>query len=52
MVKNRLREIRMREFMMEQKEFAIYIGIGLTTYFNWEKGTRQPPLEKALEVAN
>ena len=52
MVKNRLREIRMREYLMEQKEFAAFLGVGLTTYFNWEKGTSKPPLEKAIEIAN
>lgn len=52
MVKNRLKEIRMREYMLEQKEFADHLGVGLTTYFNWEKGTSKPPLEKALEIAN
>lgn len=52
MVKNKLREIRMREYLMEQKEFAAFLGVGLTTYFNWEKGTSKPPLEKAIEIAN
>lgn len=52
MVKNKLREIRMREYLMEQKEFAEYLNVALTTYFGWEKGTSRPNLEKALEIAD
>jgi putative transcriptional regulator len=38
--------------MMESGEFARYLGVGKTTYCNWETGTSKPPLEKALEIAN
>ena len=51
MVKNKLREIRMREFMMEPQEFANYIGVNYKTYYSWEKGTAGPSLETALKVA-
>ncbi|MDS0525444.1 helix-turn-helix domain-containing protein [Clostridium sp. SHJSY1] len=51
MVKNKLKEIRMKEYMMEKKEFAIFLNIGLATYYNWENGDSKPPLEKALEIA-
>lgn len=50
-VKNKLKEIRMREYCMNQKEFADLINVDNKTYSNWEKGTSKPPLEKALEVA-
>lgn len=51
-VKNKLKEIRMREYTMNQKEFAEYLNIGITTYCNWEKETSKPTLEKAIEIAN
>ncbi len=50
-VKNKLKEIRMKEYMMEQKEFSKYLGIQLSRYCNWENDTSKPPLEKALEIA-
>ena len=51
MVKNRLREIRMREYLMEQKEFAELIRVNYKTYYSWEKGQAGPSLEKAMDVA-
>lgn len=51
MTSNKLREIRMREFMMEPQEFANYIGVNYKTYYSWEKGAAGPSLEKALEIA-
>ena len=51
MVINKLKEIRMREFMMEPQEFANYIGVNYKTYYSWEKGTAGPSLETALKVA-
>jgi putative transcriptional regulator len=51
-VKNRLKEIRMREYMMTQKEFAEHIGINLKTYYSWERGIAGPSLNTALEVAH
>lgn len=51
-VKNKLKEIRMREYAMNQKEFAEYLNIENTTYCNWEIGTSKPKLEKAIEIAN
>ena len=32
MIKNRLREIRMKEYMMSQKDFCEVIGINKRTY--------------------
>lgn len=51
MVKNRLKEIRMREYMMNQKEFAKYLGTDIKNYSNWERNVSRPNLEKALEIS-
>ena len=51
MVKNRLREIRMREYMMNQKEFAELLKVDDKTYSSWEINHSRPNLERALEVA-
>jgi len=51
-VKNRLKEIRMKEYIMNQKEFAEYLNTGVTAYCNWENGTSKPALEKAIEIAD
>ena len=42
----------MREYCMNQKEFADYLSVEKTTYCNWEKNLSRPTLEKALEVSN
>lgn len=51
LVKNRLREIRMREFLMDSGDFAKMLGVNLKTYSNWEKNRSKPPLEEALRIA-
>lgn len=51
MVKNRLKEIRMREFMMEPNEFAKLIGVNIKSYYSYEKDLSRPTLEVALEIA-
>lgn len=48
---NKLKEIRMREFMEEPKEFADRIGIPIRTYYQYEEGTSRPKLEIALTIA-
>lgn len=50
-VKNKLKEIRMKEHMMESKEFSKLLGVPPTVYSGWETGSSRPKLEKALEVA-
>lgn len=50
-VKNKLKEIRMREYMMEPKEFADMLGINIKTYYPWELGSAIPSLKKCLEIA-
>lgn len=48
---NKLREIRMREFLMDSGEFALKLGVNPKTYSNWEKNRSRPQLEEALKVA-
>lgn len=50
-VKNRLKEIRMREFLMEPGEFAKLLGTDIKNYSNWEHNNSRPKLELALEIA-
>ena len=51
-VQNKLKEIRMKEYMMDSKtEFANMLNVELHTYIQWESGKSSPKLEKALEVA-
>lgn len=51
MVKNKLKEIRMREYLMNQGEFSKMLAIPLTTYSQWERGKSNPTLETALNIA-
>lgn len=50
-MKNKLKEIRMREYLKNQKEFAEFLEIPLTTYSQWERDISNPTLEKAFEIA-
>lgn len=50
-VKNRLKEIRLREYMMSSSEFANYLEVPISTYSQWENGTSNPPLHKAFDIA-
>lgn len=51
MINNRLKEIRMKEYMMSSKEFSEMLGIKLSTYSQWENGINTPNLEKAIEIS-
>lgn len=51
MVKNRLKEIRMREFMMSAIEFCKLFNVSVAVYSAWENDISRPRLEKSLEVA-
>jgi DNA-binding XRE family transcriptional regulator len=52
-VKNRLKEIRMREYMVQSKsEFARFLGIKEHAYIKWENEEASPNMEVALMVAN
>ena len=52
MVNNKLKEIRMKEYMMSQKDFATFLDVQVKVYWSWENNKSKPTLEKALEVAN
>lgn len=52
MLKNRLKEIRLKEYMMNSKEFSKFLSVSNTTYSNWELGVSKPTLDKAIEIAN
>lgn len=51
MVKNKLKEIRMREYAEEPKEFAKRLEVNVKTYYVWESGAALPSSLKMLEVA-
>ncbi len=50
MVKNRLKEIRMREYLMNMKEFAKLLEINYAQYVRYENGT-VPYMEVAFKIA-
>lgn len=50
-VKNRLKEIRMKEHMMEPAEFAALIKVNIKTYYSWELGKAIPSMKEGLRVA-
>lgn len=52
MIKNHLKEIRMKEYMMSQTEFAEMLEVDMKVYNNWEREKNTPTLEKAMLVAN
>lgn len=49
-VKNRLKEIRMKEYMMNMTQFAEMLNINYKQYVKYEKGT-VPYLEVALRIS-
>lgn len=51
-VNNKLKEIRMREYMMSSSDFAEFLGVKLSTYSKWENGNSTPSLQKAYEIAS
>lgn len=51
MIKNQLKEIRMKEFMMDPGEFTNYIGTDIKNYSNWENNRSRPKLELAIMIA-
>lgn len=50
-VKNRLKEIRMKEYMMNKTEFAKMLGLNYKQYIKYENDTT-PTLETALHISN
>jgi Predicted transcriptional regulators len=51
-IKNRLRDIRMREYALEPKEFAEMLGVNTRTYYSWELGKAIPSMKEGLRVSN
>ena len=51
-VKNKLKEIRMREYGIDSKsEFARMLDIPVQTYIKWENGESSPNLNLAITIA-
>ncbi|MBZ9688401.1 helix-turn-helix domain-containing protein [Clostridium estertheticum] len=50
-LRNNLKEIRMRIYMMNVTDFAKMLGVKLSTYSQWESGINSPSLEKAFEIS-
>lgn len=51
-IKSKLKEIRMKEFLMSPGEFAEFLGVDNKIYSSWERERSRPKLEVALKVAN
>ena len=51
MVKNRLKEIRMREYMMNSSEFCKVLGISISTYSQIESNKQQGNIETILKIS-
>ncbi|MEG2411129.1 helix-turn-helix domain-containing protein [Clostridium sp.] len=51
MVKNRLKEIRMREYMMKANEFCCIIEVPESTYSKIETNKQQGNIETILKIA-
>lgn len=49
---NRLKEIRMKEHMMNMTQFAEFLGLDIKLLSSWERGKSKPTLERALEISN
>jgi putative transcriptional regulator len=47
---NKLKEIRMKEYMKTQKEFALILGLNYRQYNRYENGT-VPESETMLKIA-
>lgn len=50
-VKNKLKEIRMREYMMNSSGFAKLLGLNLSTYSLIESNKKSVSLENAFIIA-
>lgn len=50
-MRNRLKEIRMKEYMMTSSEFSKLLQVPISTYSQWENGSNNPPLTKAFDIA-
>ena len=52
MLNNNLKQIRMKEFMMNKKEFSTYLNVNESQYSRYELNNAQPSLEVAIKVSN
>lgn len=50
-VRNKLKEIRMKEYMMTQKEFAELLEMNYSMYNRIENNMKQATLETALKIS-
>lgn len=50
-VKNKLKEIRMKEYVMDPGEFAKFLDLSLRNYSAYENCHSKPTLEGALQIA-
>ena len=50
-IQNKLKEIRMREYMESSSQFAKRLEIPLTTYSQLENSKRSVSLERAFDIA-
>ena len=51
MVKNKLKEIRMREYMMNSSEFCKVIDISISTYSKIESNKQQGNIETIFKIS-
>lgn len=51
MVKNRLKEIRMKEYMMNSSEFCKMLNISISTYSQIENNKQQGNIETILKIS-
>lgn len=51
MIKNKLKEIRMREYMMTSSEFSKMLNINIGTYSQIENNKKSVSLENAFIIA-
>ena len=49
-IKSKLKEIRMKEYMLNCREFSKMLEVPLSTYSQWENSQTYPSLPKAFEV--
>ena len=52
MLKNRLKDIRMKEFLLNRREFARIINVSERQYCRYERMEAHPTLEVAFQIAN
>ena len=50
MIKNHLKEIRMKEYMLNKREFAKFLGIAEQQYIRYENGVSSPSLKICLKI--